>query len=94
MATTDFAKYRAKYFNEHLILEKGASHNTIRAYSSTFSLLLVFMEEIEHIKADKLPCSHFTKEVILRFLDWLQSNRPCGNSSKNQRLAAIHSFSK
>lgn len=94
MTTTDFAKYLTKYFNEYLILEKGASHNTVRAYANTFALLLAFMEKIEHIKADKLSCSHFTKDVILRFLDWLQSNRKCGNSTRNQRLAAIHSFFK
>lgn len=94
MITTDFAKYLTKYFNEYLILEKGASHNTVRAYANTFTLLLVFMEKIEHIKADKLSCAHFTKDVILRFLDWLQNNRKCGTSTRNQRLAAIHSFFK
>lgn len=94
MTTTDFAKYLTKYFTEYLVLEKGASHNTIRAYSNTFTLLLVFMEEIEHIKADRLSCNHFTKEVILRFLDWLQNSRQCGNSTRNQRLAAVHSFFK
>lgn len=94
MTTTDFAKYLTKYFKEHLILEKGVSHNTIKAYSNAFALLLEFMEKVEHIKADKLSCSHFTKEIILRFLDWLQNNRQCGNSTRNQRLAAIHSFFK
>lgn len=94
MTTTDFAKHLTKYFTEHLILEKGASSNTIRAYSNTFSLLLAFMEDKEHIKADRLSCNHFTREIILRFLDWLQSDRQCGNSTRNQRLAAIHSFFK
>jgi site-specific recombinase XerD len=94
MTTTDFAKYLTKYFTEHLVLEKGASHNTIRAYSNTFVLLLAFMEEIEHVKADRLSCNHFNKDVILRFLNWLQSNRQCSNSTRNQRLAAIHSFFK
>jgi site-specific recombinase XerD len=52
------------------------------------------MEEKEHIKADRLSCGLLTKDVILRFLDWLQSSRQCGNATRNQRLAAIHSFFK
>ncbi|MDR0726294.1 MAG: site-specific integrase [Prevotellaceae bacterium] len=92
MTTTDFAKYLTKYFTEYLVAEKGASANTIKAYSNTFALLLTFMEEKEHVKADRLSCDHLTKEVILRFLDWLQNYRQCGNATRNQRLAAIHSF--
>jgi site-specific recombinase XerD len=92
MTTTDFAKYLTKYFTEYLVAEKGASNNTVRAYSNTFTLLLAFMEEIQGVKADRLSCDHFTKDIILRFLDWLQSSRQCGNATRNQRLAALHSF--
>jgi site-specific recombinase XerD len=94
MTTTDFAKYLTKYFTEHLVSEKGVSDNTIRSYGGTFSLLLIFMEEMECVKADRLSCSHFDKDVILRFLDWLQNSRQCGIATRNQRLAAIHSFFK
>ena len=92
MATTDFAKHITKFFSEYLVGERGASPNTIRAYSNTFTQLLSFMNEKEHIIADKLSLNHLTKKVILRFLDWLQTSRQCGNSTRNQRLAALHSF--
>jgi site-specific recombinase XerD len=92
METTDFAKYLTAFFTEYLIGERGASPNTIRSYSETFGLLLNFMDEHEHIKADNLRLEHLSRSIVLDFLDWLQKNRGSGNTTRNQRLAAIRSF--
>jgi site-specific recombinase XerD len=94
METTDFAKYLTKFFSEYLVGERGASTNTIRSYSNTFTHLLIFMDEKEYIKADALLLDHFSRNVVLRFLDWLQSGKQCSNATRNQRLAALHSFFK
>lgn len=94
METTDFAKYLTKFFSEYLVGERGASTNTIRSYSNTFTHLLAFMNEKEHIKADTLLLDHLNRSVVLRFLDWLQTSKQCGNATRNQRLAALHSFFK
>lgn len=94
METTDFAKYLTKFFSEYLVGERGVSTNTIRSYSNTFTHLLAFMDEKEHIKADALLLDHFNRNVVLRFLDWLQTSKQCGNATRNQRLAALHSFFK
>jgi len=94
METTDFAKYLTKFFSEYLVGERGASTNTIRSYSNTFTYLLAFMDEKEHIKADALFLDHFNRNVVLRFLDWLQTSKQSGNATRNQRLAALHSFFK
>jgi site-specific recombinase XerD len=92
MATTDFAKYLTAFFTGYLVGERGVSRNTIRAYSNTFTQLLTFMDEHEGIKADRLSLNHITRNVVLNFLDWLQNNRKSGNATRNNRLAAIHSF--
>jgi site-specific recombinase XerD len=92
MTTTDFAKHLTAFFTEYLIGERGASFNTIRSYSETFGLLLNFMDEHEHIKADNLRLEHLNRKTVLDFLDWLQKNRGSGNATRNQRLAAIRSF--
>lgn len=92
METTDFSKYLTKFFSEYLVGERGASTHTIRSYSNTFTHLLVFMDEREHIKADNLLLDHFDRKVVLRFLDWLQISKQCSNATRNQRLAAMHSF--
>ncbi|RZM20431.1 MAG: integrase, partial [Pedobacter sp.] len=92
METTDFAKYLTRFFTEYLVGERGASTHTIRSYSNTFTNLLVFMDEQINIGADILTLDHFNRNIILRFLDWLQTSKHCANATRNQRLAALHSF--
>ncbi|GHV57920.1 integrase [Bacteroidia bacterium] len=91
---TDFAKHLTSFFVEYLSGERGASPNTIRSYSNTFTLLLSYMDEIKHIKADRLTMEQITRKVVLDFLDWLQNSRQNGNATRNQRLAALHAFFK
>jgi len=90
--TTDFAKYLTRFFTEYLVGERGASSHTIRSYSDTFTLVLTYMDKVRHIAADRLTLTHFYRETVLDFLDWLQKERKCANSTRNQRLAALHSF--
>ena len=89
---TDFAKYLTRFFSEYLVGERGASSHTLRSYSDTFTLVLTYMDKVRHIAADRLTLSHFNRETVLDFLDWLQKERECANSTRNQRLAALHSF--
>ena len=92
--TTDFAKYLTRFFTEYLVGERGASSHTIRSYRDTFTLALTYMDKVRGKAADRLTLNHFNRETVLDFLDWLQKNRKCGNTTRNQRLAALHSFFK
>ena len=94
MKPTDFSKYISDFITRYLNDEKGASPNTIAAYRDTFVLLLNFIQDMEHIKIEKLTLERITKKTIIGFLDWLQKERKCSNSTRNTRLAAIHSFYK
>lgn len=89
---TDFAKFLTNFFSIYLPVERGVSHNTIRAYSTTFTLLINYMEKIKKINADRLTLNHFNRCVILDFLDWIQKDRKNTHSTRNNRLAAIQSF--
>jgi site-specific recombinase XerD len=90
----NFAKFITSFFLEYLSGERGVSPHTVRSYSNTFTLLLQYMDEAEHIKADRLSLDNITKKMILNFLDWLQNSRKCGDATRNQRLAALHAFSR
>jgi len=91
-ATNDFAKYLTRFFTEYLVGERGASSHTLRSYSETFTLVLTYMAKVRGKPADRLTLNHFDRETVLDFLDWLQKNRKCANTTRNQRLAALHSF--
>lgn len=92
MKPTDFSKYISDFISRYLPNEKGASSNTITAYRDTFVLLLKFIQEVKYVRVEKLTLGSITKETILEFLEWLQKERKCSISTRNSRLAAIHSF--
>ena len=92
MRPTDFSKYLTDYLTRYLSHERGSSSNTITAYRDTFVLYITFMERIQNIKAEKLYLKSITKESIVAFLDWLQTERKCSDATRNLRLATLHSF--
>ena len=92
MKPTDFSNYISDFISRYLPNEKGASSNTIASYRDTFVLLLNFTEKEKHVKIEKLTLEKITKETIIEFLDWIQRERKCSNTTRNSRLAAIHSF--
>lgn len=92
MKPTDFSKYISDFISRYLPNERGASTNTITSYRDTFILLINFILNEKHIKLEKITLEKFKKETIIEFLDWIQEKRKCGNTTRNCRLAAIHSF--
>lgn len=94
MKDNSFARHLTAFFTEYLACERGFSPNTIRSYSNTFMLLLSYLDDIQHIKADRIKMSHLTRKTIVTFLDWLQEDKNNKDTTRNQRLAAIHAFSR
>lgn len=89
---TDLARHLTSFFIEYLSGIRNLSKNTIKAYRDTFRLLLVFYSEVYGIPPEKLVINKINDKVIIQYLDWLQKERKCANSTRNQRLAAIHTF--
>ena len=92
MKPTDFSKYLTDYLTQYLPVECGVSRNTIQAYSHTFTIFLHYMNQEEGIKPENLYIKEITKDRIIHFLDWLEKERQCGISTRNARLATLHSF--
>jgi site-specific recombinase XerD len=92
MKPTDFSKSLTDFLTRYLPGERGLSYNTICSYKDTFMLFLRFMKEKNAIDADKLTLSQITQEKITMFLEWIQKERHNSNSTRNARLAAMHSF--
>lgn len=94
MKTTDFAKYLSDFMIIYLINERGFSNNTVKAYRDTFVQLISYMETYKKLSINKLTLADITKENVVAFLDWIETERLCSVSTRNGRLTAIHSFIK
>jgi len=92
MKPTNFALRLTAFLREYLPSYRNASPNTIKSYGRTFALLLVYCRERHGWSAHRLNLDSLTPEVILDFLDDLETHRHCAVATRNQRLAAVHSF--
>ena len=92
MKPTDFSKLLTDYLSRYLPVECGVSRNTIQTYSQTFMIFLRYMSEEECIKPENLFLRDITKQKVISFLEWLEKKRGCSVSTRNARLATLHSF--
>lgn len=92
MKPTDFAKYLTDFLSAYLPHQKNVSKNTIRSYRDMFKLLITYSQDIKKIPAEKVTLNVLSSEWINGFLEWLETDRKCSISTRNQRLAALHSF--
>lgn len=92
MKPTDFAKYLTEFLSIYLPTQKNVSKNTVRSYRDAFKLLITYCQEIKGISSERITLNRLSSEWITDFLEWLEVNRKCSISTRNQRLAAIHSF--
>lgn len=88
----NFAQYLTNYLTVYLPSREGVKKNTITSYRDSFSLLLEYCRDYENLAPDKIDISDLSRELIFRFLDWLQDTRNCKVTTRNHRLAAIRSF--
>lgn len=92
MKETDFARYLTQFLTVYLPGHLGSKKNTLLSYRDSFSLLLKYCRDVENYAPEKLMITQIDRELVLRFLKWLEEERHCKITTRNQRLAAIHSF--
>lgn len=92
--TNRFSKLIQGFLTNYIIGECNYSMNTKSSYSTTFYLLIEFLNKEKKITPNKIEIESITKEVIVQFLDWLETDRSVSIQTRNQRLACIKSFYK
>ncbi|HBM16417.1 MAG TPA: integrase [Lentisphaeria bacterium] len=92
MKPTDFAKYLTEFLSIYLPRQKNVSKNTIYSYRDTFKLLINYFQDIKAIPVEKVSLNMISSDLLTDFLEWLETDRKCSISTRNQRLAAVHSF--
>jgi len=81
-----------RFLLEHLISERNCSLNTQRSYRDTLRLFLHFVAKAVHRPIDRLRVDDISADMVRAFLRDMEQDRRCGPATRNQRLAAIHSF--
>lgn len=55
-------------------------------------LFIKYCKSQEDTPREEMTLELLTRELVCAFLSWLETERNCSVSTRNQRLAAIHSF--
>lgn len=88
----EFSSMLSGFLTDYLTAQKNLSRNTMFSYRDTFVLLFRFMQHSKGIPPEKLKLDDLNVCCIQDFLLWLEHVRSYSIASRNQRLAAIHSF--
>lgn len=87
-----FSHLVTAFFQKYLAAECGLSTNSIASYSDCMKLLINFACARFTVHPEDLTVDQFDRELIIDFLDDLESRRLNGATTRNQRLAAIKTF--
>lgn len=82
------------FFTEYLIGQRRVSPHTQLAYRDALKLFLAFVARQRHCPVTALQVTDLTAAQVLQFLQGLEEERHVKVVTRNQRLAAIHSFVK
>jgi site-specific recombinase XerD len=92
MNAPSFPALVERFFTERLLNQMGASPHTIAAYRDTFRLLLRFVVERLGRTPSQLRMEDLDVAFVSKFLDHLENKRANCTRTRNNRLAALHSF--
>jgi site-specific recombinase XerD len=80
------------FFTERLANQRHASHHTVTAYRDTFRLLVAYTQDRTGRAPAQLDIADLDSGLISAFLDHLEHERHNAVTTRNARLAAIHSL--
>ncbi len=89
---TQLGRAVVRFFQEYLPTLRGMSRHTIQSYRDCMILFLGFAAKDCHRPIESLELSDITADRICRFLTFLEAERGNTISTRNVRLAAMHTF--
>lgn len=84
--------YLRRFLLEDVIADRNLSRESQKSYRDAIVLFLRFIEARSGIAPDRLPVDKVTGQVVREFLAHLEKDRRNLDSTRNQRLAALHSL--
>ena len=82
------------FFDTYLVDTKGLSENTVTSYKYAFQLLFEYLYDVKKLRPHSITFAELEGGTVEDFLLWLERERNCGVSTRNQRKAAIATFAK
>jgi integrase/recombinase XerD len=89
---TTLAPTLEAFFTERLLAQRRASAHTVAAYRDAFRLLLAFAQQRTGKPPSALDVADLDAPLVGAFLDHLEHERANSVSTRNARLAAVHSL--
>jgi site-specific recombinase XerD len=86
------ARFVQRFFHDYLAAQRGLSPNTVLSYRDSLKLFLCFVAQQVGKTVDKLTLEDFEEKQVVAFLNDLQKRRGNSPQTRNNRLAALHSF--
>ena len=80
------------YLKIYLPKQRNVSPNTIRSYRKALEELLDYIKEREQIPLGQLTFEYLTADMVLAFLEYLETEKDCSIPTRNTRFAAIRAF--
>jgi integrase/recombinase XerD len=88
------APWVRRFLLEHVVAELNLSRHTQASYRDALALFLPFAAKEQRQPVDHLEVESLSPDVVRLFLAHLEETRRCSVTTRNQRLAAIHSFAR
>ena len=80
------------FFEDHLKVQKGLRPGSIKSYRDTIKLFLAFVARADRKPVTRLNLTDLSSQRVLEFLQMIEAERHNKPQTRNQRLAALHTF--
>ena len=81
-----------RFLAEYLPNQRACSPNTIRSYRQALNLFVKYLRDVRGLAIADISFTNVDRHVVIEFLDWLETERSCAASTRNQRLMALRAF--
>jgi integrase/recombinase XerD len=93
-SSTDLAQLIQRFFEEYLPGLRGMSTHTILSYRDALVLFLRFLARHTRRRIETLEITDLTSDRVEKFLMTLEKERHNSITTRNIRLAALHTFAR
>lgn len=80
------------FFEDHLKVQKGLRPGSVKSYRDTMKLFLGFVAHACRKPVTRLALTDLSSQRVLEFLQMIEVQRHNKPQTRNQRLAALHTF--